>query len=98
MMIQKFLKATAICLLLLLTQLAFGQNNTVSGKVTDQSNGNGLPGVTVSGKGSSAATQTSNDGSFSINVPNSVTILVFTSIGYASQEATISGNTVNVSL
>ena len=98
-MFQKILKAAACCMLFLLAQLAYSQNKTVSGKVTDQQNGSGLAGVTVAGKDSRAATQTVNDGSFSISVPNSVTILVFTFVGYASQEVSIgSSNTVNVSL
>src|SRR5688572_28540251 len=100
MMLQKFMKAAICCLLLTVSQISFPQGNkTVTGKVTDQSTGVGVPGVTVSGKGSSAASQTTNDGSFNISVPNTVTILVFSSVGYASQEVPINGlTTVDVAL
>ena len=100
MKLQKFINAAAFCCLMMLAQLSFSQGNkTVTGRVTDQSTGTGLPGVTVSGKDSRAATQTGNDGSFSITVPGTVKVLVFTSVGYASQEVSIEGtSTVNVAL
>jgi len=99
-MLQNFMKAAICCLLLLLGQVSFSQGNkTVTGKVTDQSTGAGLPGVTVSGKGSNAATQTNNDGSFNISVPNTVTILVFSSVGFTTQEVPINGlSTIDVAL
>lgn len=67
------------------------QNRTVTGKVTDQENGQGLPGVTVLVKGSSTGTATGVDGSFSITVPNNDAILVFRYIGYDSKEIAVGG-------
>ncbi len=62
------------------------QNTTIKGKVTDATNGEALIGVTVSIKGTTSGTQTDVNGAFSINAPATAT-LVFSYIGYASQEA-----------
>ncbi|GAB3586616.1 TonB-dependent receptor [Hymenobacter daeguensis] len=59
----------------------------VSGRVT-QSNGEGLPGVTVVVKGTTLGTSTGADGSFSLNVPQG-SVLVFSSVGYVKQEVTV---------
>ena len=62
---------------------------SVSGKVTD-SNGEGVPGVSVRVKGSAAGTSTSADGNYSLNVAEDAT-LVFSSVGYEPQEVAVSG-------
>ena len=59
----------------------------VTGRVTD--NGGPLPGVTVRIKGASIATSTGSDGKYSINVPDGNTVLVFSAIGYLTQEITV---------
>lgn len=64
----------------------------VSGKVTG-SDGAALPGVTVKIKGSSVGTSTDAGGNYSITVPEG-SRLVFSSIGFATQEVTVSGRTV----
>ncbi|MBO3270702.1 MULTISPECIES: SusC/RagA family TonB-linked outer membrane protein [Hymenobacter] len=70
----------------------------VSGRVT-QSNGEGLPGVTVIVKGTTLGTSTGADGSFSLTVPEGST-LVISSVGYIRKEVPITGATssINVSL
>lgn len=65
----------------------------VSGRVT-QSNGEGLPGVTVLVKGTSVGASTSSDGTFSLNVPEGST-LVFSSIGFTSRELPVTGSTTS---
>ena len=81
---------------LLTTVIASAQ--TVTGRVTDE-NGAGIQGVTVTAKGTRTATQTSSDGSFSINVPSGTSTLVFTSVGYAAQQVSITGRSLaNVTL
>lgn len=57
----------------------------VTGRVTD-SLGNPLSGVTVSVKGTSLSATTDNWGSFVLTVPDESHILVFTSVGYETQE------------
>ncbi|MEQ9441835.1 MAG: TonB-dependent receptor [Cyclobacteriaceae bacterium] len=61
----------------------------VSGTVT--ADGEGLPGVNVLVKGTSTGTITDVAGKYSINVPNEEDILVFSSIGYTSQEVPVNG-------
>jgi TonB-linked SusC/RagA family outer membrane protein len=88
-----------ILLLAGLYQQAWAQNRPVSGKVTDRSTGQGLPGVTVLAKGTTVGTSTNADGSFALNVPANTTTLVFSFIGYSSTEQAIgTTNVVNVSL
>jgi TonB-dependent starch-binding outer membrane protein SusC len=71
----------------------------VTGKVVDEK-GEGLPGVTVLQKGTSATgTSTNVDGSFKLTVSDGNATLVFTYIGYMRQEVEIGGRSVlNVSL
>src|SRR6185503_14599703 len=77
---------------------SYGQDKTVTGKVTDSKDGTPVAGATVTAKGTRTATSTSNDGSFRITVTSSVTTLVITSIGYETQEVSISGvSTVEIS-
>jgi TonB-linked SusC/RagA family outer membrane protein len=62
----------------------------LTGRVTSAS-GEGLPGVTVVLKGSTKGTTSGPDGSFSLAVPETAGTLVFSFIGYATQEHKFSG-------
>jgi len=70
---------------------AFAQQ-TVTGKVSSDSSGAPLEGVTVSLKEGKAVTLTTKDGSFRINVPENAT-LVFSYIGYSNKEVPVNGQT-----
>ncbi|MEK6479338.1 TonB-dependent receptor [Catalinimonas sp. 4WD22] len=71
----------------------------VTGKVTDDGNGDPLPGVNVIEKGSSNGTVTDIDGNYNINVPDENSTLVFSSIGFATKEVAVNGRSeINVSL
>ncbi|MBC6988205.1 MULTISPECIES: SusC/RagA family TonB-linked outer membrane protein [Hymenobacter] len=61
----------------------------LTGKVVSQ--GSGLPGVTVVLKGSTQGTTTTADGSFTLSVPETAGTLVFSFIGYTTQEKAFSG-------
>ena len=88
----------AISLLLLTGQL-LAQNKTLSGKVTQASDGTPLTGVTVNAKGTNVYVQSGPDGLFSITVSPAVKTLVFSFVGLASQEIQIGDrNFINVSL
>jgi iron complex outermembrane receptor protein len=92
-------KTIAVVLLLVVSQFAMAQERVVSGRVTDSKDGTGVPGVSVTAKGSKTGTQTSIDGTFRISVSSGVNTLVFSSVGYAKQEVVITGkSTVDVSL
>lgn len=60
----------------------------VKGKVTDASN-NAVSGVTVSEKGSSNATTTDVNGNFELSVSDPEAVLVFSNVGYGTQEVAI---------
>jgi TonB-dependent starch-binding outer membrane protein SusC len=98
MKFKRLLSAIGLFVLLVLcTTVSFAQNRTVTGKVTD-AQGSGVAGVSVVPRGTSTGTQTDAEGNFSISVPQNVTRLVISAVGYGEQEATITGNTVNVTL
>jgi TonB-linked SusC/RagA family outer membrane protein len=79
-------------------QVAFAQR-TVSGRVTSASDDSPLAGVSVVIRGTSIGVNTGVDGRYSISVPNDQAVLVFSFIGYTTQEITVgSQSAVNVSL
>ncbi|WP_159102784.1 SusC/RagA family TonB-linked outer membrane protein [Marinilabilia salmonicolor] len=70
----------------------------VRGKVTD-SQGESIPGVTITVKGTSGGTITDIDGNFSIMVDEAADILIFSFVGMKSQEVSIGDrNEINVTL
>jgi TonB-linked SusC/RagA family outer membrane protein len=74
------------------------QKVQISGKITDETN-EALPGVNVVEKGTSNGIVTGVDGTFHIAVSGKEAILVFSYIGYTTQEIKVGGQTViNVSL
>lgn len=76
---------------------AFAQR-TVTGTVTDDSSV-GFPGVNVIVKGTSTGTLTDFDGVYSINVPSDNSILVFSYLGYKTQEVEVGGRIeINIGL
>lgn len=68
------------------------QQTKISGTVTDES-GAPLPGVSVSVKDENSAVATDNSGNYTIGVANGTT-LVFSSIGFTTQEVSIVNRTV----
>ncbi len=71
----------------------FNQNQTaVKGKVIDGTNGESLPGVSVTVKGKNTATVTDVNGNFRLDVPGN-SILVFSFLGYNTIEVSVNGNT-----
>ncbi len=70
----------------------------VTGKVTDES-GEAIPGASVRVKGSNATALTNNNGLYSIKVSSNQITLIFSYLGYATQEIVLSGRAVvNVKL
>lgn len=57
----------------------------VTGTVTDENN-EPLPGVSILIKGSQRGTTTGSDGRFAIDIPNSAAVLIFSFVGYLTQE------------
>ncbi len=78
--------------------LTFAQETTVTGTVSSDMEGP-IPGVNIVIQGTTQGAVTDVDGNYSITVPGPDAVLVFTSIGYASQSITVGNQTsINVSL
>lgn len=73
---------------------AFTVQRSVSGRVVDQESNEGLPGVNILVKGTTSGTVTDVDGNFRLDVASSEAVLVFSSIGYTSQEIVVGQNAV----
>lgn len=76
----------------LLATTAWSQSRTITGTVTSDDEKESLPGVNILEKGTSNGTVTDASGNFSIQVRDGAT-LVFSFVGYASQEIEVSGQT-----
>ena len=84
-------------LILLICFLSFGvlaQERTVSGKVTGESDGLPMPGVTVLLKGTTTGTITDVDGSYKLTVPSDGGVIIFSFVGLVSQEIEIGSRSV----
>ena len=68
----------------------------VTGKVTDES-GMGLPGVSILVKGTQTGTTTDSNGSYHLSVPDGDAVLVFSFVGYLSEEVPV-GNRGSIEL
>lgn len=88
----------AILLTAGLSQVAMAQTRSISGRVTEQANSQGLPGVTVLVKGTTIGTSTDADGAFTLSVPATATTLTFSFIGYKSVEQPIGSGNITVAL
>ena len=81
-----------ILALLCLASSTFAQT-VVKGRVTDESNNQTLPGVSVVIKGTTQGTITDMDGNYSITVKTANDILVFSFIGFAAKEILVGAQT-----
>jgi len=71
----------------------------IKGKVTDGDTPNGIPGVNVVIKGSQTGTVTNAAGDYSLDIPEGGAVLVFSYVGYISQEMeTGTRGTINIAL
>ena len=83
--------------LVLIVQLSFAQEKTISGMVTDDS-GLPLPGVNIIIKGTSTGTQSDFDGNYTIEAATGQT-LVYSYVGFETQEVVVgASNSINVTM
>ncbi len=68
-------------------------DQTVTGSVTDEK-GEPLPGVSILVKGTQQGTTTDIDGKFSLHLTNDNLVLVFSFVGYVSQEVSVANQSV----
>ncbi|ELR71357.1 TonB-dependent receptor [Fulvivirga imtechensis AK7] len=74
--------------------ITWGQERTVSGKVTSLDDGSSLPGVNVILKGTSTGTVTDVDGNYSLRVPSDGGTLIFSFVGLSTQEVEVGSRSV----
>jgi len=86
-------KGCWLTLLLLNCTLLFAQAQNVTGKVTDP-DGAPIPGVNILVKGTTIGTTTGVNGEYALSLQGENQILVFSFIGYASQEISVNNRSV----
>ncbi|MBP6976769.1 MAG: TonB-dependent receptor [Lentimicrobiaceae bacterium] len=94
--IQAFRLVKSMLMLLLAgaCTVAFGQQRTITGTVTDRETNETLPGATVLIKGTSKGTATDLDGRFSLQVAPEDATLVVSFVGFDTQEVAIGSQNV----
>jgi len=93
MFMKKLYRCLSLTLaaLLMFGSMALAQERVVTGAVTDET-GSPMPGVNVLVKGTSVGTATDTEGKYSISLGDGAT-LVFTFVGYVSQEVAVGSRT-----
>ena len=72
----------------------FAQDRKVSGKVTSAEDGSGLPGVSVSLKGSNKGSTTDASGNYSFSAPEKGGVIKFSFVGLVSKEVTLTTQSI----
>jgi TonB-linked SusC/RagA family outer membrane protein len=93
---RRFVTKIAV-LLLLFSPLLSQAQTSVSGKITDEKTGNGIPNVSVLVKGKKTGTKTDNNGNFTIDAVKG-DVITISSVGFESQKIRVDGNAIAVSL
>src|SRR5687768_2804779 len=89
--------AFILSLMFFMSSTAFAQIS-VQGKVTDNNN-QPLPGVSVTVKENSNGTTTNSEGNFTISAPSQRSVLIFSYVGFPTQEITVGDRTtINIAL
>ncbi|WP_319502828.1 SusC/RagA family TonB-linked outer membrane protein [uncultured Draconibacterium sp.] len=76
--------------------VAEAQVKSITGTVTSADDDMGIPGVSVSVKGTTIGTVTNLDGVYQLDVPTDAEALIFSFVGMKTQEVEITGSTIDV--
>ena len=79
---------------MLLTAFSASAQIKVTGVITDAKNGEPIPFASVVVKNTTTGTAADADGNYAITVPNAASVLVFSSVGYLTQEVENAGRSV----
>ena len=90
---SKLLILVFLAMILQLNSEPVFAQTAVQGKVTSKDDGAGLPGVSIVVKGTTIGTTTDQEGNFSLQVSNADAVLVFSFIGYMTQEVPVGAQT-----
>ena len=95
---EKSMRATGFFLILVcflaMASSALAQETVIKGKVTDASDGRGIPGVNVYIKGTDQGTITDNDGNYQLTMPEPSRPLLFSFVGMVTQEVMVQGKSI----
>lgn len=91
--VQNKTKYLLLVCAVLISTLAYAQQKTITGKVTDARSGDPMPGVTIIIPGTTTGTITNFDGDYSLSVSVGQT-LSFSFIGYESQQIVVGDQNV----
>jgi len=80
--------------LLAASVFSFGQERTITGEVTSADDGSVIPGVNVIVKGTISGTTTDAKGNYSITVSGEESILIFSFIGFRTEEVPIGTSSI----
>ena len=75
--------------------VAEAQVKSITGTVTSSEDDMGIPGVSVSVKGTTIGTVTNLDGDYQLEVPSDAATMVFSFVGMQTQEIAITGSVIN---
>jgi hypothetical protein len=79
--------------------VSMGQGRVVTGTVTEADTGEPIPGANVIVKGTSSGSVTDLDGNFTVNVSSDDAVLLFSFVGFVSQEIPVGNqSTIDVVL
>src|SRR6185312_10054749 len=98
MHLKNLLKVSCFILACFFSLSAMAQNVTVTGKVTDAKDGSPIPGVSIVAKGTTVGTVTDVNGGFRLSVPQSVTTVTVSFIGYTTKSVALTGAPLNITL
>lgn len=91
---NRFKKAIfVVCMSLIGMGTIMAQTLTITGKISSDQDGVGIPGVSISLKGTSKGTFSNDDGLFSLELSEKNGTLVISSIGYETQEIVLGNAT-----
>ena len=91
--LKSLVKTTLMAITMLVSLSTFAQDKTVTGKVTDASDGSGMPGVSIAVVGANKGTQSDVNGNYKLSVADNAT-LVFSFVGYTKQEIAVGSRSV----
>src|SRR6187402_1997769 len=88
----QFFRKSLMVLLCVLATEAWSQNRTITGTVNAEDENAPIPGANVLEKGTTNGTVTDASGNYTIHVKEGA-VLVFSFVGYATQELTVGNQT-----
>lgn len=81
-------------MMLFSVSISFGQEKVVTGTVTEADTGEAIPGANVLIKGTANGTVTDLDGKYSLNVSGQTDVLVYSFVGFVSEEIAVGNQSV----